>query len=550
MSFNGSGEISLLFSKVVRYSTIFLYPFFYSGKKEDFVKALTETGSWLPQKFEPQVMFPEYAYFQPVIRDFLFSQEDVDKRPVVYLRYKLTKKNQDIEGNKLFFQVKYPENSFFNFKEILGENLTRNYPIDSIQISVFPFGVGILAIQVEQEFKYENEAINFQEVLCFNELARRTSPSFDYEKQKSCGLLPDKVSLVIGKDNEVLKSNNNLTSEENFEFKETNLGLIKEGHIGVSNTIKFLLQPLKNANVFDAEDKSEPRFQTALDERMIVYSYVCLKRDDIVTLRKVDKDFLNLILVDKEWGGSFGNDDLIEGYIKKHAYDNWIDYGTRYGFSNYSGVILTLSNFNASPDDFNLRILYSHFETMYYEIALLTFFYKTALLRFSSESAICAKMFYESIEDRLRSNKEEVYRKVKKLRTDFLYFTNKYWFAELTYQVQGIDIFDKWKVVTEIENLFLQVDKEISELEEYIDREQSTHLNLVLYFLAAAAVLGVIFTWILDYCYYLISANKLSSEMILIVVLFGFSSILLFFFHSGYRSWVIRLLKRVFHNIE
>lgn len=474
-------RVNLSDKNVIRYSTIFLYPFYYAPDKKDIVETLEKTGNWKAERYDINDVkkYAEYVYFHPFIRDILFGQKgEPHESPVTYIRYK---------SKNLFLGVKYPSKweDYVPFQEI-------DYPVDSIQISLFEFGVGILAIQVGEELLSSSK--KFKEILYFNELVRRIAPSFDPAKQKHFGLLLEAV-FFRGIDN---------TKET---FPDNVYKSVKDNVVYVSRTISELLSPLENLDIFKEENKGKLGFKTALDERMVVYSYICLDKDDGIKeegIMVADEDFLTFTLVDKEWEGSFANRDLISEYLKVHAYDNWKEYGTRYGFSRYSGTCLVLDSkeeviekIKNGKESFSYHTLYTHFETIYYEIALLVYFHRVALLKFSKEAADCSDKFYNSLIKNGKKLKREAHDMVRDLRAKFLLFHNKYWFTEVTNIDQGIDIFNKWEDAIKNRQLFEEVRQELVELNEFVEREHSSNLNLLMGGLTfLASVGGILTVWV------------------------------------------------------
>ncbi|MBI4652486.1 hypothetical protein HY745_14660 [Candidatus Desantisbacteria bacterium] len=455
-------RIELSDKNVIKYSTIFIYPFYYSSNKKEIVTILENSQKWKTEKFniKEENKRAEYVYFHPYIRDILFSQKEKEaelyKSPVTYLGYSKEK--------KLLLKVKYPEKNKDNnwdWEEYVS-NQERYYPIDSIHLSVFEFGIGILSIQISECIEVNNFiGKKFKEILVFNELARKISASIKPSEQKKQGRLLDSINIEG-------------ISNSKEEFKDESFLSIENGSIDVSNVIKSLLTPI-------------PSFQSVLDDRMIVYSYVCFdeKEVDANDIISAHEDFLTFTFVDKQWKGSFANRALINEYLKLHLYDRWLDYGTLYGFSRFSSTCLV----NGSKGSLTFSTIYDHFETIYYEIALLTYFQRAALLSFSRKAAECA--------EKLKQSEKNAYENIKKLKKDFLLFTNKYWFIEITGQEQGIDIHNKWSDVIKNNQLFEEVRQELAELDEFVEIIQANSLNLFMEILTIIATIGLILSlWI------------------------------------------------------
>ncbi|NLW36603.1 MAG: hypothetical protein GXY80_14165, partial [Syntrophorhabdus aromaticivorans] len=195
---------------------------------------------------------------------------------------------------------------------------------------------------------------------------------------------------------------------------------------------------------------------------------------------------------------SFANSGLVPDYLDLHAYDNWRDLGTRYGFTRYSGTCLAVASksevLSGGQKPFSYGTLYTHFETIYYEVALLVFFHRATLVRFSKDAADCAELFREARAMQDSERKGRAFERARDLRGEFLLFHNKYWFTEITNQDQGIDMFNRWETALRNKQLFEEVKQELSELNEYIEREHAGNLDLLVGGLTVLAAAGLILT--------------------------------------------------------
>ncbi|MBI5206199.1 MAG: hypothetical protein HY934_00230 [Candidatus Firestonebacteria bacterium] len=164
--------------------------------------------------------YAEYVYFHPYIRDVFFSQKE--NKPVTYLGYQ-----RDDKEKKLLLHVKYPEKNEvknWDWEEYVPAQ-ERDYPIDSIHLSIFEFGIGILSIQVAECLGEDNfKGKKFKEILAFNELARKISASIRPSEQKKQGRLLDSISIEG-------------VANSKEEFKDESY-LSIENKLNVSNVIK------------------------------------------------------------------------------------------------------------------------------------------------------------------------------------------------------------------------------------------------------------------------------------------------------------------------
>ena len=198
------------------------------------------------------------------------------------------------------------------------------------------------------------------------------------------------------------------------------------------------------------------------------------------SLDEVSDLWYQMIFID--WQGPTCQNRVMQSdFLRRSSYGRWSDFGTFYGFSRFSSV--TLTNINAVP------FLYNHFQSLYYQIAVLLLFYRGALLNFSDRSERLSKEIHQ-LKDTPTSELKNILRKVETLHRDFLLFRNRYWFREVTAQDQGIEIFDIWSKQLRNKELMEDVQNEVRELYQYVDtiveKETSKRINIL-------TVLGGIF---------------------------------------------------------
>jgi len=112
--------------------------------------------------------------------------------------------------------------------------------------------------------------------------------------------------------------------------------------------------------------------------------------------------------------------------------------------------------------------LYNHFQSMYYQIAVLLLFYRGALLNFSDRSEKLSKRLHEISRTDTKGLRKTL-EQVEALHKDFLLFRNRYWFREVTAQDQGIEMFDLWSRKLRNQELMKDVEEEIKELFSYVN---------------------------------------------------------------------------------
>ena len=164
------------------------------------------------------------------------------------------------------------------------------------------------------------------------------------------------------------------------------------------------------------------------------------------------------------------NDAMKSRLIEKSLYERWQKWGTLYGISKYSFVMLT----NAGDSE---KYLYDYVETIYVRMIELCLVQRASILRFSSEVTSLSH---------LDTNDKMLSKKISSLYQSYIRFVNQIHFREITAQEQGIEIY---KMIYEQMDLKIHIDKldeEIQELHNHIslrnDRKTNSemaHLTLI-----------------------------------------------------------------------
>ncbi len=461
--------------KVYSYS-IFIFPFKFfvlsNGKKlpinpakvVEMMKPVAQPkAGWsrVAFKVDDPERYAEWQYFHPFVRDMVFQTARTSKK--VNLEY-LTREDYDE------LTLEYWKCSKWNSEKEECEKYEKCEPLKvrvrSADLHLYDNQIGLLTITTENDGRF-----SFNELLKFNDLARRVYPPFlgamDDDssitaKPKRIGLLADRISLSKSNNDNVANS----IPEEKFPHKT-----IEEYENYLSDIISNLLKPMEFQGVEESkEDQHLVCYESFTDDRMFLVSY-CENKYLAEKLAKkccaeyafeTDSDWYKFVFVD---GGSKGveNTDYQRQLITRHTYPRWADVGTLYGLTRYSFVGLTNGSRFAKE---NLRI---HLRTMYYQIALIILFQRAMLLEFSNR----VKNIVDEVREGANVNVDQLVKKVKTLQLDFISFTTKYSFAEVSPQEQGIEIYNQWSKIIELDEHFNEVKGEIDQLADHVQTRVS-----------------------------------------------------------------------------
>ncbi len=501
--------------------TIFIFPFKYEreDKKDlepDKIASLLSNGNtdskkgWAIEHYALDSIknYNEFSYFHPYVQRAIFNKEG--NVGMEFL------KRTDFHTLKLEY---YDSNNMQQTME------TR---VKEIDIHLFDNQIGLLTITTEKQ--HDDSKTGFQTFLRYNDIARRVYPPYLGEKN-TCSpkleskILPVKISLYKGNDPK------DFISED---FKPIDLKEAKDKDIVfLSNIIKELLTPFVLKHTYNMSKANGKIYYTPfIDDRMFIVSYYSdnAKSKELPDrccdgyVYETSDDWYRFIFVDGNYA-NIENDAMKYDLIRRHTYARWAKFGSLFGMSRYSFVLLCSTN---APS-----YLKQHMKSMYYQMALIVLFQRAMLLKFA-----------EDVDD--LTGDFETGRCSKKLKDDsdrlhgeFIKFVNKYWFIEVTPQEQGIEIYDQWMGLLKLEKLYDELQREISELAGYVENKIEAETNSRLAMITSLGFPVLILGLILDIlqCDVCQIKNALSFKVMGIILIMGF---LVAFFCPRFRHKVNR----------
>jgi hypothetical protein len=456
---------------LLKFSTVFFYPFKIKNKNRT-----NGTGRWQKKHFDigkPEC-YQEYIYFHPYVRKILFQREkdqlsdfnNNDKSdnltPITY--YEFIFQDKQFERGRLEIEYRIKKND---------EQRTEKtgYPVTHLAIHEFFNDIAIMAIQITQEAGedirkktfwkqciaiegFRRDRLICRDALKFNELARKIYLSFP--EQFIEGKIPLSVKLELGsKENSSGYTKVHTFSKDKFKYKEINpvKSEIIDGLVG-----EFLGydEPVDNS------------FHGLLDDRMVVFTFLCLAGKLKSKCRKIVDEhealFSRIMYVDQAGEGYAYHKKFIRKKMNNLVYRRWSNGGSLYGYTRYSSAYTGFGDFFGDK-------LFQDFNSMYYQLALISLYYRSSLISFSDEVA-------KTTQQLVNKKDQAIYRELfLTLKADFMQFSNLYWFQEVTNQDQGIEIFKLYKKSFEFETMYKQIKEEIDRGDEYLNILQQNKLN-------------------------------------------------------------------------
>ncbi|WP_459978438.1 hypothetical protein [Nautilia lithotrophica] len=408
---------------------IFILPFLINDKEQ--FKEIIENNGFKKKDFKiksPEY-YNEYVYFYKYTRETLYKS--------FYYEQNL----ENIKDKRYIIKIK-DENSKFE--------KTYELEIEDISLRLFDGDIGVLSFHLNN-YDYDDK----DDILKINEYGRRIFPQYidkDNVLAAKNSFLPDEIKIIL--DKKVYK-------EDFCKFAETYDVTENENKLLIPNFIKGFIGD---------------NIDLILDDRMFVVSFYMAPN---WLLKDLKDDYIN-----NEWWYKYvfvdgkdkmcQDDEFCAEIIKKSTYPRWRKYGTFWGISRYSFVGIG-----------NWDLMLTHTKTMYYQMSVLVLLYRSLIISFSKK-----------IQSIIKTNKKEnlnltqIRKDIKNLYHDYLKFLNGIYFREITPQEQGIELYKKFLEITDIKELVESFDREMEELDNYVDILEEKERNENLEFLS---ILGAVF---------------------------------------------------------
>lgn len=233
--------------------------------------------------------------------------------------------------------------------------------------------------------------------------------------------------------------------------------------------------PFANTRYLHSESRRRhPEFFYA-DTRALVWTCVQLRTgaDELSP-----SDWQRLVNVDGPASSQSHLSDFEREWIDQRTYRRWAHRGTLYGFSYHSGAMAS-GTLREPP-------LWRHFQSTYFDFALLLFYLRLALFRFSF------RLYELSADARTEGRHASDWSKhFEELRWAFVLFTNLHQFPLVSNQQQGIEIYQKLRQAMDADSLFHEIQTEIQSSHDYLTQVQADRQNELALGLNIVAAVGL-----------------------------------------------------------
>ncbi len=501
---------------------VFLFPFrwknIFDTKKENekadlkkkfdlqiFHENLIKDDKWERQLYELNhpVNYNEYNYFYDFVREVLYDLGDDLEIPDNKINDTLIRhysfKNADISNKDIpqYYHIKVKEGKHYVLE------------IDSILLNIYGTGVGVLSFHLRNR-----DYPDADDILKINQYGRRIYPPFfgftdkdiftgnldEIDKEKQVTDAKNEIADAIWIDNaksSTIPQNDN----EKYDFTNyLNKDIYKHGPFKLPTFITNLFPENFFVEHWKEKENKKVYIRPGLDDRMFVVSWY--GNDGLANSLSeyhcqsynYEKDdwWYKYIFVDAK-SPMVAQKKMKQKLINGHTYHRWAEYGTFFGMSRYSLVMLSSTLETLAQPFINATFTVRHLQTMYYKMAELALLQRTSVIAFSDEVTHISDLVH-------RDNQEDdnLIRRIQNLYGMYILFVNKIYFREITVQEQGIEMYDMLHKVMRIPEHVKDLDGELDELNRYASMleqkresvEMKKHTWLATIFLPAMLLTG------------------------------------------------------------
>jgi hypothetical protein len=396
------------------------------------------------------------------------------------------------------FERREPQEREVSYIISVKDKKTYTLKVEAININLYVTGVGVMSFFLKNDNELQKEE---NDILLINQYGRRILPPFwdDIERKAETAAYIQITGL-----------NGDLSAfKEDFSMYKIH-GKTWYPACFIRNLVADL-----SANI---------EIEPVIDDRMFVNCWYA-NNDIVAKFKNEDKDGLIKFFVQNDFWYKYvfvdadtvtcQNDEMRERLLSEQTYKRWQKNGLLYGASRYSFVCISTNEW------FPVNILAVHMRTVYSRMIELILIQCASRLRFSDEVPRVSHLSKGK-----EVNKHTV-EQISSLYKEYIRFINQIHFREISIQDQGIELYQMISKTLNIENYVEKVDREISELYQYMDMLDDKIRNKnaeILNYIAAGFLPATLF-------FTLLSANEKHLSAIsfggIIVIGFALSALML-----------------------
>ncbi len=446
------------------------------------IRQLVKSGNWTAREdlydrnttHQESTRYAELVYFHPFVQRFIYKKNT----PVrLFVR-------DDI--NKVRAHVRYNDK-----KEDINIDKHLELIVDRVHLYLFKdMEIAILTLEVSGT---DIELIEAQ--IFLDQFRRAYPPYWDNNRGGHC---PVKVEWED-------KSGHSLAVSD-YNEKDKYLNFVnKHKQPLTARHWLYLLAPLKPYYGEGTDNNESFYFKHIVDDRIPHMCYLAFDNPIELTCG----DFMRIGFAD-EPGNSYTlpyAEGFMKDFKKNYCYDRFWGYDMncpatdwlrmRYILTGYGFTMIGPTNKQGGRNfycDAEGGAL-AHFRHHYFQMGLVAHFHKAALLVFLDRLSKDIEKYNESKPDQFR----EFYKKTRNTLGNLLLFTSRYWFPDLSNQVQGQELFHLWSKHLGTQALFNQVSKEARDVYDFLEMREQRKQTDTSVRLTVVATVGLILALLIGF---------------------------------------------------
>lgn len=410
--------------------------------------------------------YEEFVYFEPYVQDFLYggaSERPASKRPLeVWRAARMTELEID-------YDLDQPPPDADRIGAASPNVATYRFRVTRCNFYLFSTGNAILVAELELEEKRRRgvvEPASLHDALSLLESVRRMFPPYfsreadrhgDPDAHLQAIYYPHRFRLTDSGSGEARNATHEIEPQAIIEKV---VGPSTDARrfpmlVPLFEPWRRLLDPLV-VRGYEAERPTAPAVVlTPLgDDRAFVVAQVGVADPLDIS----EGDWVRLCLLDSPGDGWPYARDFLEDFERDHCYDRFFSktphplQTTRYLVCDYAmvcvGKALSSAAGDAATKDFFRHVIGRHLRRQYFQLVLIALLQRTAL---------------KTLSDRIADADAENATEVAAIQKEILDFTHRYWFEDISAQIQGRELFGLLRHHLRLRQLHGQLSQEIRE---------------------------------------------------------------------------------------
>lgn len=399
--------------------------------------------------------YQEFVYFHPFVQRFLYGMPG-------------TRAGARLSPFTLFRRCDLSAVTVTVFNDLRGGRVTLRFEVARLHLYVTPTGTVILVLELKSPDGHAvrpaeggTAPMTLADAQAVMDYVRRAYPPYWIGEKETApaGKCPASVTLHWAGQSDESRCEMPLPSDCVRHVRTHRAP-------PVADHWKQILAPLHFPG--DGAACCAVELRHVLDERMPVMTLIGVPDPRAIS----PGDWVRLAYVDDPGASAFPyGRAVLNRFEEDHCYDYFWDEEdkektTRHLLTSYSYAMVGKDD---GPKDWSfLRdTLQDHFRRHYFQLALIANFNHAALLTLSDRLSQAVDRFGHAGQ-RGRALRDAVHA----VQRDILQFTHRYWFEEVTNQLQGRHLFGLWRRHLDTPRLFEQVNREAVESDRFLQAEE------------------------------------------------------------------------------